>query len=123
MGDDRHLETGGAVDGVGEPTDVASLRVAANRDGDGQRIGAVTHRILRRCDQLANPVIGREAPRLDDERRISGILAPQMTGGAGLNTDVVWLPGHHTLQGAGKVGEPAFANVTIPNEVIDGRPE
>lgn len=89
MGHDGHFKAGGGVDRIGQPADVVAFGIAAHWNGHGQGIGPVAHGIFRRGDQLADAVVGGKAARLNDQRRLTGILPPQMLGRPGLNGDVV----------------------------------
>ena len=117
--DHRHLEARRGVDRVGQPADVLAFGVAADRNSDRERIGAVADRVLGRGDQLADPVVGGEAAGLDDQRRLAGVLRPQVARRTGLDADVVRASGHHPRQGAREIREAAFADVAVADEMVD----
>jgi hypothetical protein len=123
MGDDRHLEAGGGVDRIGEPSDVLSFGGAAYGNGNSQSVRTITHRVLRGRDELTNTVVGGEATALYDERCLSGIFRPQVARRARLDTDVVGASGHDASERTRQVGKPALTHIAITDKMIDGASE
>ena len=122
MRDNRHLDLRGRRHAVGQPAKIAALIRPPYSDGNSKRVSAKTGCVLRRGDQLTNPIISREHAGLDDQARLPGI-APQLLSCTWLHRYRIRSSCHDAVKCLRKVVQSTGTNIAVADEVVDSDAE